>query len=48
MPLLGTGERVNPVLDFPSRDRRSVDAIRVEREPPGALHRESATVYDRV
>ena len=38
MPLSGTGERVTPVLDFPSRDGLSVQAIRVDYEPPGALH----------
>ena len=35
MPLSGTGERVTPVLDFPSRDGLSVQAIRVDYEPGG-------------
>ena len=35
MPLSGTGERVTPVLDFPSRDGLSVQAIRVDHEPGG-------------
>jgi hypothetical protein len=59
MPLSGTGERVTPVLDFPSRDGLSVQAIRVDYEPQRgragepdrvlrARRRESATVYDRV
>ena len=30
MPLSGTDERVTPVLDFPSRDGLSVQAIRVD------------------
>jgi hypothetical protein len=38
MPLSGTGERVTPALDFPSRDGLSVQAIRVDYEPPGAQH----------
>jgi hypothetical protein len=38
MPLSGTGERVTPVLEFPSRDGLSVQAISVDYEPPGALH----------
>src|SRR3954468_24580683 len=35
MPRSGTGERVTPVLDFPSRDGLSVQAIRVDYEPGG-------------
>src|SRR3954454_7998078 len=35
MPLSGTCERVTPVLDFPSRDGLSVQAIRVDYEPGG-------------
>ena len=38
MPLSGTGERVTAVLDFPSRDGLSVQAIRVDY----------ATVHDHV
>ena len=39
MPLSGTGERVTPVLDFPSRDGLSVQAIRVDYEPGGFTRR---------
>ena len=35
MPLSGTGERVTPVLDFPSRDGLSVQASRVGYAPGG-------------
>jgi hypothetical protein len=35
MPRSVTGERVTPVLDFPSRDGRSVQAIRIDDEPGG-------------
>jgi hypothetical protein len=35
MPLSGTGERVTPVLDFPSRDGLHIQAIRVDYEPGG-------------
>src|SRR3954464_8957025 len=48
MPLSGTGERVTPVLDFPSRDGLSVQAIRVDYEPGGfarATHRHPAGAY---
>src|SRR3954451_1016847 len=48
MPLSGTGERVTPVLDFPSRDGLSVQAIRVDYEPggfAGATHRHPAGAY---
>src|SRR3954451_22971216 len=38
MPLSGTGERVTAVLDFPSRDGLSVQAIRVDYEPGGFTH----------
>jgi hypothetical protein len=38
MALSGTGERVTPVLDFPSCDGLSVHALRVDHAPPGALH----------
>ena len=42
MPLSGTGERVTPVLDFPSRDGLSVQAIR-GRLRAGRLHARSRT-----
>jgi len=48
MPLFGTGERVTPVLDFPSRDGLSVQAIRVDYEPGGftrGTHRHPAGAY---
>src|SRR4051795_5361513 len=48
MPLSGTGERVTAVLDFPSRDGLSVQAIRVDYEPGGftrATHRHPAGAY---
>src|SRR3954466_11136174 len=48
MPLSGTGERVTPVLDFPSRDGLSVQAIRVDYEPggfTGATRRHPAAAY---
>jgi len=48
MPLSGTGERVTPVLDFPSRDGLSVQAIRVDYEPGGftrGSHRHPARAY---
>jgi NADPH:quinone reductase-like Zn-dependent oxidoreductase len=35
MPHSDTGERVTPVLDFPSRDGLVVNAIRVDYEPAG-------------
>ncbi len=44
----GTGERVTPVLDFPSRDGLSVQAIRVDYEPGGftrGTHRHPAGAY---
>jgi quercetin dioxygenase-like cupin family protein len=43
-----TGERVTPVLDFPSRDGLSVQAIRVDYEPGGfteRAHRHPAGAY---
>jgi quercetin dioxygenase-like cupin family protein len=43
-----TGERVTPVLDFPSRDGLSVQAIRVDYEPGGytrGTHRHPAGAY---
>jgi len=48
MPESGTGERVTPVLDFPSRDGLSVQAIRVDYEPGGSTpgtHRHPAGAY---
>jgi len=33
-----TGERVTPVLDFPSRDGLAVQAIRVDYKPGGFTH----------
>jgi hypothetical protein len=48
MPRSGTGERVTPVLDFPSRDGLSVQAIRVDYEPGGftrGTHRHPAGAY---
>src|SRR5918911_5641645 len=48
MPLSGAGERVTPVLDFPSRDGLSVQAIRVDYEPGGftsGTHRHPAGAY---
>ena len=43
-----TGERVTPVLDFPSRDGLAVQAIRVDYEPGGftrGTHRHPAGAY---
>jgi quercetin dioxygenase-like cupin family protein len=43
-----TGERVTPVLDFPSRDGLAVQAIRVDYEPDGftrGTHRHPAGAY---
>jgi quercetin dioxygenase-like cupin family protein len=48
MALSGTGERVTSVLDFPSRDGLSVQAIRVDYEPGGFTrgpHRHPAGAY---
>ena len=48
MPQCDTGERVTPVLDFPSRDGLSVQAIRVDYEPGGftsGTHRHPAGAY---
>jgi hypothetical protein len=38
MPRSGTGERLTPVLDFPSRYGLSGHAIRVNYELPRVLH----------
>ena len=43
-----SGERVTSVLDFPSRDGRRVNAIRVDYEPGGftrGTHRHPAGAY---
>jgi quercetin dioxygenase-like cupin family protein len=48
MPQSDTGERVTPVLDFPSRDGLAVQAIRVDYEPGGftrGTHRHPAGAY---
>jgi quercetin dioxygenase-like cupin family protein len=46
MPQTSTGERVTPVLDFPSPHGR-VNAVRVDYEPGGysATHRHPAGAY---
>jgi hypothetical protein len=48
MPHSDTGERVTPVLEFPSRDGLVVHAIRVDYEPGGftrGTHRHPAGAY---
>jgi quercetin dioxygenase-like cupin family protein len=48
MPHSDTGERVTPVLDFPSRDGLAVQAVRVDYEPGGftdGTHRHPAGAY---
>jgi quercetin dioxygenase-like cupin family protein len=48
MPQSDSGERVTPVLDFPSRDGLDVQAIRVDYEPGGftrGTHRHPAGAY---
>lgn len=45
-PHSDTGERVTPVLDFPSRDGLAVQAIRVDYEPSGFTSGTSPTVYN--
>ena len=48
MPQSDTGERVTPVLDFPSRDGLAVQAIRVDYEPAGftrGTHRHPPGAY---
>jgi quercetin dioxygenase-like cupin family protein len=48
MPRSDTGERVTEVLEFPSRDGLSVQAIRVDYEPGGftrGAHRHPAGAY---
>jgi quercetin dioxygenase-like cupin family protein len=47
MPDSDTGERVTPVLDYPSRDGLAVQAVRVDYEPGGSsrAHRHPAGAY---
>jgi quercetin dioxygenase-like cupin family protein len=47
MPNSDTGERVTPVLDFPSRDGLAVHAVRVDYGPGGfsRVHRHPAGAY---
>jgi quercetin dioxygenase-like cupin family protein len=48
LPHSDTGERVTPVLDFPSRDGLAVQAVRVDYEPGGftvGTHRHPAGAY---
>jgi quercetin dioxygenase-like cupin family protein len=48
MPDSDTGERVTPVLHFPSRDGLVVEAIRIDYEPGGftrGTHRHPAGAY---
>jgi quercetin dioxygenase-like cupin family protein len=47
MPESDTGERVTPVLDYPSRDGLAVHAVRVDYEPGGLsrVHRHPAGAY---
>ena len=47
MPDTDAGERVTPVLDFPSRDGLAVHAVRVDYEPGGfsRVHRHPAGAY---
>jgi quercetin dioxygenase-like cupin family protein len=47
MPNSDTGERVTPVLDFPSRDGLAVQAVRVTYKPGGfsRVHRHPAGAY---
>jgi quercetin dioxygenase-like cupin family protein len=47
MPESDTGERVIPVLDFPSRHGLAVHAVRVDYEPGGfsRVHRHPAGAY---
>jgi quercetin dioxygenase-like cupin family protein len=47
MPDTDTGERVTPVLDFPSRDGLAVHAVRVDYQPRGfsRVHRHPAGAY---
>ena len=47
MPDTDTGERVAPVLDFPSRDGLAVHAVRVDYQPGGfsRVHRHPAGAY---
>src|SRR4051812_49466738 len=47
MPDSDTGERVTPVLDYPSRDGLAVQAVRVDYAPGGfsRVHRHPAGAY---
>jgi quercetin dioxygenase-like cupin family protein len=48
MPYSETGERVTEVLDFPTRDGLTVQAVRVDYEPGGftsGTHRHPAGAY---
>jgi quercetin dioxygenase-like cupin family protein len=48
LPDSDTGERLTPVLDFPSRDGLAVQALRVDYEPggfTGGTHRHPAGAY---
>jgi quercetin dioxygenase-like cupin family protein len=48
MPNSNSGERITPVLDFPSRDGLAVQAIRVDYEPGGFMrgtHRHPAGAH---
>lgn len=47
MPDTDTGERVAPVLDFPSRDGLAVHAVGVDYQPGGfsRVHRHPAGAY---
>ena len=48
MPNSETGERITPVLDFPSRDGGAGQALRVDYEPGGFMsgtHRHPAGAY---
>ena len=47
MPEYDNGERVTPVLDFPSRDGLAVHAVRVDYAPGGfsRVHRHPAGAY---
>jgi quercetin dioxygenase-like cupin family protein len=48
VPFSDTGERVTPVLDFPSRDGLTVQAVRVDYEPGGftqGTHRHPPGAY---
>ncbi len=48
MPRYRTGRHVTPVLEFPSRDGLSVQASRVDDEPPKGLHPVSRSAGEKV